>query len=50
MPTSRHGNMTARKHDDISIWLHDVQPGQAKEEKASGDHRQRGGFSETEKP
>ena len=50
MPTRRHGNMTARKHGDIPTWRHDVQSGQAEEEKASGDHRQRSGFSKTEKP
>lgn len=33
MPTSRHSNMTARKHGNIPPWRYDVQSGQAKEEK-----------------
>ena len=50
MPTSRHGNMTARNYGDIPTWRHDM-PSQAGERgKTSGDHRQRSGFSETKKP
>ena len=44
MPTSRHGNMTARNYGDIPTWRHDM-PSQAGERgKTSGDHRQRSGF------
>lgn len=41
----RHNIMPTNGHGDIPTWRHDVQSGQAKEEKASGDHRQRSGFS-----
>lgn len=45
MPTSRHSNMTVRKHGDISTGRHGVSPQAGERRKASGDHRQRSGFS-----
>ena len=46
----RHNIMPTNGHGDIPTWRHDVLSQAGERGKASGDHRQRSGFSETEKP
>ena len=45
-----YADMTSSQQVGMATWRHDVPSQTGEKGKASGDHRQRSGFSETEKP